>query len=139
MPRNEKSLGYSFTELLLVVVIIGVISGIAIPAYLGQRARARLIGDAQSNAQALRMQLETLKADTGTYGTAGAYTWTSGVPGATAATLLPSFTPGSSKMNMTLTVGATGLTYTIAVADPSLPGTPNVYKTDQTGASLALP
>ena len=139
MPRTVKNQGFSLIELLLVVTLIGIISAIAIPSFMGQRARARLIGDAQSNAQALRMQLETLKADTGTYGTAGAYTWTSGVPGATAATLLPSFTPGSSKMNMTLTVGATGLTYTIAVADPSLPGTPNVYKTDQTGASLALP
>ena len=139
MPRNRKTLGFSLVEMLLVVALIGIISAIAIPSYLGQRSRARLIGDAQSNAQALRMQLETLKADTGTYGAAGAYTWTSGVAGATAATLRPSFTPGGSKMNMTLTVGATGLTYTIAVADPSETGTPNVYKTDQTGATLALP
>ena len=84
MPRNRKTLGFSLVEMLLVVALIGIISAIAIPSYLGQRSRARLIGDAQSNAQALRMQLETLKADTGTYGAAGAYTWTSGVAGATA-------------------------------------------------------
>ena len=39
--RHEKQSGFTLIELLLVLAIIGIISAIAIPALLGQRARAR--------------------------------------------------------------------------------------------------
>ena len=77
--RNGKN-GFSLIEVLLVLAILGIISTIAIPSYLGQRRRARVIGDAQTNAQVLRMALESRKAENGVYGAAGTYTWTNGTP-----------------------------------------------------------
>ena len=146
MSHSMKTKGFSLVELLLVLAIIGIISGIAIPAFMGQRARARSIGDAQSNSQVLRMQLESLKADTGTYGTGGPFAWNyspapvnTNAPTAATATAYPAISLASSKMNFTLTLGTNGLTYTIVVADPRQSGTPSIFKTDQTGASLPLP
>ena len=77
MKRERNDRGFSLVELLLVLAILGIISAIAIPSFLGQRRRARVIGDAQANAQVLRMKLESYRAETGVYGTASAtYTWT---------------------------------------------------------------
>jgi type IV pilus assembly protein PilA len=39
MRRNQD--GFTLAELLIVILIIGILSAIAIPAFLGQRARAR--------------------------------------------------------------------------------------------------
>ncbi|MBP1627693.1 MAG: hypothetical protein H6Q00_2168 [Holophagaceae bacterium] len=128
---NGKS-GFSLVEVLLVLAILGIISTIAIPSYLGQRRRARLIGDAQANAQVLRMALESRKAENGVYGTGGTYTWTDGTP--SSSSFLPSFTPkGNSKMNFSLLLGSTGLTYTLTVKDPSAAGA-TVLTATQTGS-----
>jgi prepilin-type N-terminal cleavage/methylation domain-containing protein len=139
MTRTPKTRGFSLIELILVVAIMGVIAGIAIPSFMGQRRRARLIGDAQANALVLRMQLESRKADQGIYGVAAtAQTWTASgtYPGASSS-LAPNFTPASnSKLNYAVTVGATGLTYTLSVTDP---GNANmmVFQTNQNGSTLA--
>lgn len=137
MKKSGNILGFSLVELLLVLAVIGILSGIAIPTYLGQRRRARVIGDAMSNAQAMRMLLESRKAENGIYGPAsGSYSWTSGTP--SNSTFLPQFTPkGNTKMNYALTIGSQGLTYTLTVTDPSLGTGVVAYKTDQTGAQLA--
>ena len=96
-PANPLSRqnGFTLVELLLVLAIIAIISGIAIPTFLGQRRRARIIGDAQSNAQSLRMQLETRKAETGVYNNgAVTFNWTTSGAAPTASTNpAPSFTP----------------------------------------------
>lgn len=140
MIRKNKAAGFSLIELLLVLAIMGIISGIAIPSFLSQRRRARLIGDAQSNAQVLRMQLETYKADTGVYGSAGAnYAWTAagaGPASGTAGAAL-NFTPkGNSNMNYNVAVAGGGLTYTISVIDPSLGSGYVVYTTNQNGSGV---
>jgi len=139
MKRKANVAGFSLIELLLVLAIIGIITGIAIPSFLGQRKRARIVGDAQANAQVLRMQLESYKADNGTYGASGAvYNWTAagGVP-STSAGLALNFTPkGNSKMNYSVAV-STALTYTLTVTDPSYAGA-TVLKTNQTGSTWAL-
>jgi prepilin-type N-terminal cleavage/methylation domain-containing protein len=140
MRRKTSTGGFSLIELLLVVAIIGIISGIAIPSFLGQRRRARIIGDAKATTQVLRMALETYKADNGTYGS-GTFTWTGTYGGvvasgtATAKALLPSFSAGNSQMNYTMVTGNGGLTYTITVNDPSLANA-SVYVTDQAGDQL---
>jgi len=141
MLRKRRTAGFSLIELLLVLAIMGIIAGVAIPSFLNQRRRARVIGDAQSNAQVLRMQLETYKADAGVYGASGAaYTWTGGVltaGGAPASAL--NFTPkGNSRMNFQVNVGGAGLTYQIQVADPSLGGEV-IYTVNQNGSAVITP
>ncbi len=137
MSSPTRSRGFSLIELLLVLAIIGILGGIAIPSFLGQRKRARVIGDAQSNARVLAMALESRKADTGLYGTAGpnqAWTASGGIPAASAS-LAPTFTPkGNSHMNYQVLVAGGGLTYTITVTDPSRSGNSQVLTADQTGA-----
>jgi prepilin-type N-terminal cleavage/methylation domain-containing protein len=139
MIRRNKEAGFSLIELLLVLAIIGIISGIAIPAFVSQRRRARLIGDAQSNAQVLRMALETYKADSGVYGAvtgSNVMKWTgSGTISGTGASNIH-FTPkGNSNMNYNLTVTGSGLLYTISVSDPSLGGAV-LYTINQNGSGV---
>jgi prepilin-type N-terminal cleavage/methylation domain-containing protein len=137
MKRFSRSQGFTLIELLLVLAIIGIISAIAIPSFLGQRRRARIIGDAQANASVLRMQFETHKADAGIYGAANAsFNWTpTGYVGTASGNPVPQFSTGSTKMKYKVSVGATGLTYTLTVTDPSL-ASATVYQTNQNGSNL---
>lgn len=124
-------------ELLLALVIIGVITGIAIPSYLGQRRRARVIGDAIAHARTLQMGLETRRAELGVYGTASTtFGWKADGTDPSGALVIPSFTPqGNSRMDYSVTLGATGLTYVLTVTDPDL-GSVVAFQTDQSGAEL---
>lgn len=136
--RSEPSKGFSLVEMLLVLAIIGIISAIAIPSYLGQRRRARVIGDAITNAKVLQMALESRRADNGIYGTAGTYKWDAAGTETSGPALLPSFTPaGNSKMNFQLVIDASGITYTMTAFDPSISATTVAYQTNQSGQELA--
>jgi prepilin-type N-terminal cleavage/methylation domain-containing protein len=138
MSSKQKSSGFSLVEILLVLAIMGIISAIAIPAFIGQRERARLIGDARANSQVLRMQLEGLKADAGLYAPAGTYVWVGSTAPAASVLNVP-FTAkkGVSLMKYSLLVENAGLTYQLSVLDP-FKGSALIYKTDQNGTDLPL-
>lgn len=133
MQRSRS--GFTLIEVLLVLAILGIISGIAIPSYLGQRRRARVIGDAQSNARVLAMALESRKAENGIYGTASGtpYEWKSDGSATTGPALIPTFIPkGNSQMNYSVTITNSGISYQLTVTDPNISNA-TVLTADQTG------
>lgn len=134
---SSRQQGFSLVELLLVLAIIGIISAIAIPSFLGQRRRARVIGDAKANAEVLRMALETRKAETGIYAAVASYNWTaSGAAPAASTNPAPGFVVrGASKMNYRVAVANGGLSYLLNVTDPQM-GNAVVIQTDQAGRQL---
>ncbi len=138
--KHTHQRGFSLIELLLVIGIIAIISGIAIPAYMGQRQRARMIGDAKANASVLAMQLETRRADSGLYAPPDTKVeWRGGKVIEGDANFLPNFTPqGNSKMNFRIEVGPTGLTYNVIVYDPQNKDVQGarILEKDQTGATV---
>ena len=130
--KSRRSKGFSLVELLLVLAVIGILSGIAIPAFMGQRRRARVIGDAKANASAIALQMEARKAESGIYAASGkTVTWTNGVPSST--TFFPNFSmKNGTQMNYSLKVTNGGVGYTLTVTDPRA-GSATVLTADQTG------
>lgn len=136
--RPSRAQGFSLVELLLVLALIGIISAIAIPAYLGQRRRAMMIGDAEANARALAMALESRRAENGLYATSGTtWNWTASGTAPGASVGAPVFSAkGTSRMNYSVAVTNGGVGFTITVNDPGLGA--NVYTLNQAGAGSVL-
>ena len=86
--------GFTLTELMIVVVIIGILAAIAVPVFLGQRTKA-MRTEAMTNLESLRLLQEQYYAEEGTYtGDAG----TCGADEDNIAAIrgeLPGFKPGS--------------------------------------------
>jgi prepilin-type N-terminal cleavage/methylation domain-containing protein len=131
--NSKKEKGFSLIELLLVIAILGIIAGVAIPSYMGQRKRARVTGDAETNVKVIQMALDQRRADMGFFGKPEKYEYKHDGT-RPAVDIVPAFHPkGNTKMDFEIEIGETGLTYIIKVTDP-LKSNKEVLTANETGA-----
>ncbi len=90
--------GFTLTELLIVIVILGILIGIAVPTYLGQQKRAART-EAYSNLESLRLLEEQFFAENGQYAPTNSNTLGTCAKDndniATIQAVFPGFKPGS--------------------------------------------
>ncbi len=113
-----SKLGFTLTELLIVIAILGILVSIAVPAYLGQQKRAART-EASSNLENLRLLEEQFFAENGAYAGTAANT-------AAIQVLLPGFRPG------------TGLSFNYVITNAVGVGLPNPVPLPYNGATAAL-
>lgn len=111
--REEREEGFTLIELLVVILIIGILSSIAIPAFLNQRKSA-VDASVQSDVRNVAMQVETLLVQMPSAGNV-----TSGQSGNTV-TLYARTAPLVTVGQITATIKVSdGTTITIPTQDPN--------------------
>ena len=64
--RRNNDLGFTLIELLVVIAIIGILAGVSIPLFMGQRTKA-IISEAKTNLQIIHTLQEQYYAEYGRY------------------------------------------------------------------------
>jgi prepilin-type N-terminal cleavage/methylation domain-containing protein len=120
MPGLSR--GVTLIELMIVVAVLAIIVGIAIPAYEGYIREARL-GVARSNAEPLQIALEDYWLDNGTFAIADGAVWNpaNSPPGNSEMDDL-GWQPEGDEDKIIYAVSAGTNTYTITVTHVDLPG-----------------
>jgi prepilin-type N-terminal cleavage/methylation domain-containing protein len=121
--QNNKIGGFTLIELLTVISIIGILSAIAIPAYLGYREKAAH-SEAKTNLEAVRLLAEEVFAETSSYGADNTYTYngTYGTADNGIEDLFPAFRPGvvaKLNFNYTLVISGGGTSFTLTAVGKS--------------------
>ncbi|MEM4271349.1 MAG: prepilin-type N-terminal cleavage/methylation domain-containing protein [Candidatus Pacearchaeota archaeon] len=111
--KNKK--GFTLIELLIVIAVLGILVGIAVPLYLGERAKA-MHTEAKTNLESIRLLEEQFFANNGNYGADGTYTYkgTYETSDGGIEDILPGFKPGdidSLKFSYTIVISSNGTSF----------------------------
>ena len=140
--RNREPLrnhGFTLAEMLVVIAVIGILTAIAVPAYLGYRNKAART-EAVSSLDSIRMLEESYYAENGCYYRVGANCTNTTVTGvANIQAILPGFNPGNPNSllfnyNLTITNTTAGNAQAFTMTATGKPGSPvegSVFTIDQ--------
>jgi len=129
--REESESGFTLIELLVVILIIGILSAIAIPAFLNQRKSA-VDATVQSDVKSIVTQVETLL----TKMPSSRYVISNQTGNVVTVRIRKTPTDTTGEMTATVVVSPNTLT-AMPVQDPTTPGTGYIVRATNTGGDRA--